>query len=66
MYISIWKGCNTHIPYIYVKSCKIFSYLYYLRNAFSENLEESNDKKWQNEYMKYDTDNSVVLTPSVM
>lgn len=66
MYISIWKGCNTHIPYIYVKSCKIFSYLYYLCNAFSENLEESNDKKWQNEYMKYDTDNSVVLTPSVM
>lgn len=57
MYISIWKGCN--IPYIYVKSCKIFSCLYYLRKAFPENLEESTDKKWQNEYMymKYDTDN---------
>lgn len=45
--------------HIYVKSCKIFSCLYYLRKAFPENLEESNDKKWQNEYMymKYDTDN---------
>lgn len=30
-----------------------------LRKAFPENLEESTDKKWQNEYMymKYDTDN---------